>query len=286
MSPCGVALDKRSLLRFSSAPSLLVYCSSTNISCADICCQVRYNTLVMSRRSRSPLSPTQEYTKNAYEWLYSLYPEYTEADGDETTQDFPSGNYTVYQSVENESLVFRNRDETVVYAERNPKACMFREWSIDIEGDDRCAEPQVKWSVKKVYKPRLCQASKGLARWGETDPDSSPGHRYILNVLSPERAAKEEAKATASKTVTFQDPAENYLDEDERLPSNINLTHAVAKGSDDEVREWIRRYRREHTPNETTAEINLPDKAGWTPLMKAAARGKPAMVADLLIAGA
>ena len=164
------------------------------------------------------------------------------------------GTYTVYQCLDNETLLFRNRDETVLHAEKHPTQVLFREWFIDVQGDDRCAEPVVNWSVTKVYKPRLCQAAKGLARWGEASPDGSAGHRYILKILSPEVNAKSPRNP---KKVAFEDEVENYLDEDEKLPSNIDLTHAVAKGTPDDVREFLRRHRGKHSIKETAREVGI-----------------------------
>ena len=52
------------------------------------------------------------------------------------------------------------------------------------------------------------------------------------------------------------------------------------------MRELLERYQEDHGEKEVKSLVNASDAAGWTPLMKAASRGSPVMVADLLLAGA
>ena len=110
-------------------------------------------------------SPRDKMKSKAYDWLYLLYPEYTD-NSKRISEPFPTGTYKVYQSVDNDEKRFRDREDAVAYFESG-RGCQFLEWHFDVTGDDRTQDPPIKWHITEVYKPRLFQIHRGLSRWGD-----------------------------------------------------------------------------------------------------------------------
>ena len=98
-------------------------------------------------------SPREKMKSKAYDWLYLLYPEYTD-NSKRISEPFPTGTYKVYQSVDNDEKRFRDREDAVAYFESG-RGCQFLEWHFDVTGDDRTQDPPIKWHITEVYKPRL-----------------------------------------------------------------------------------------------------------------------------------